>query len=176
RGVREASLPHHPRGRVVPELVAALVIEPAVVPHGQGDAERRQPLDHDQAREDVPGADRLDACREAGGGAQLRGQRTHVVTGSDARYHSIVRASPSRSVVRATKPKRSSARDTSRRRRGWPFGIDVSHTMSPSKPVSSATSSARSRMEISSLVPRLTGSGPSYRSAARRSPSAQSST
>ena len=34
----------------------------------------------------------------------------------------------------------------------------VSHTISPSKPVTSATSSARSRIEISTPVPRLTGS------------------
>ena len=70
-----------------------------------------------------------------------------------------MRASPSRSSVRASKPNSSRARVTSSCRRGWPFGIEVSHSISPSKPVSSAISVARSRIEISCPVPRLTGSG-----------------
>ena len=66
---------------------------------------------------------------------------------------------PSRSEVRARNPNRSAARVTSSRRRGCPPGLDVSQTSSPSKPVSSATRPARSRIEISSPVPRLTGLG-----------------
>ena len=46
------------------------------------------------------------------------------------------------------------------RRRGCPFGIDVSQTISPSKPVTSAIVSASSRIEVSTPVPRLTGSAP----------------
>jgi len=42
-----------------------------------------------------------------------------------------------------------------------PLGIELSQVMLPAKPVTSATSSARSRIEISSPVPRLTGSRPS---------------
>ena len=42
-----------------------------------------------------------------------------------------------------------------------PFGIDGSQTISPSKPTSSATSSAVSRIEVSTPVPTFTGSGPS---------------
>ena len=41
----------------------------------------------------------------------------------------------SRSAVRARKPKSFSAREASSERRGCPFGIDVSQTISPSKPV-----------------------------------------
>ena len=78
-----------------------------------------------------------------------------------SRYQAIVRARPSRSAVRASKPNSSRARVTSSCRRGWPFGIEVSQTISPSKPVSSAISVASSRIEISCPVPRLTGSGPS---------------
>ena len=58
--------------------------------------------------------------------------------GAAARYQATVRSSPSRSGVRARKPNSSSARDASSCRRGWPFGIDVSQTISPSKPVTSA--------------------------------------
>ena len=46
----------------------------------------------------------------------------------------------------------------SRRRRGWPFGIEASKMISPSKPVSSAIVSASSRIEISAPVPMFTGS------------------
>ena len=55
RRVRQLPLSHHPRGRVVPQLVAALVVEPAVVPHGERDGERREPLSDDERRQDVRG-------------------------------------------------------------------------------------------------------------------------
>ena len=45
-----------------------------------------------------------------------------------------MRAIPSRSGVRARNPNSSSAREASSERRGWPFGIDVSQVMRPSKP------------------------------------------
>jgi len=48
--------------------------------------------------------------------------------------------------VRALNPKAASARDASSARRGWPFGIDVSHVIVPSNPVSSAIVSASSRI------------------------------
>src|SRR6266511_3793910 len=91
------------------------------------------------------------------------------------RYHSMVRSSPSRKPVLARKPKRSQARVVSRHRRGWPLGLLGSHTRRPVKPVSSAMRLARSLMEISTPVPRLTGSGPSKCSAAIAIASAQSS-
>jgi hypothetical protein len=68
---------------------------------------------------------------------------------------------PSRKGVRASNPNSSFARDVSSLRRGCPFGFEVSHTMSPSNPVASPISSARSLIAISSPVPRLTGSVPS---------------
>jgi hypothetical protein len=45
-------------------------------------------------------------------------------------------------------------------RRGCPFGIPESHTISRSKPVSSAMVSASSLIEISAPVPTFTGSAP----------------
>src|SRR5204863_292670 len=111
--------------------------------------------------------------------ARLGGVRRHaldVLVDACARYQAIVRSRPARNGVLARKPKSSSARETSSWRRGWPFGFVVSQTTVPSYPVSSAVSSASSRIEISSPVPRFTGSAPSYRSAARTSPWTQSST
>jgi len=65
------------------------------------------------------------------------------------RYHAIVRASPSRRPVFARKPNSRSAREVSSQRRGWPSGLDVSQTISPEKPTSSAISSVSSAIEIS---------------------------
>ena len=87
-----------------------------------------------------------------------------------------MRSSPSRSDVRASNPKSSFAREASRLRRGWPFGIEVSHVISPVKPESSAISSASSLIEISLPAPMLTGASPSYCSAACANASAASST
>jgi hypothetical protein len=41
------------------------------------------------------------------------------------------------------------ARDMSRARRGWPLGLSVCHTIFPRNPVSRATMSASSRIDIS---------------------------
>lgn len=92
------------------------------------------------------------------------------------RYHSMVRRSPSSSGVCARKPNSSSARETSSRRRGWPFGFVASQTRRPRNPVSAAIFAAKAAMEISWPLPRLTGCGLSYRSAAAMIPSAASST
>src|SRR5262245_23646857 len=54
-------------------------------------------------------------------------------TSSVALYHAIVRRNPSSKGVVARKPNRRSARPTSRRRRGCPLGLLVSHTISPEK-------------------------------------------
>ena len=56
-----------------------------------------------------------------------------------ARYQSTVRVIPSRSGTCARKPKNSDALDGSSERRGWPFGIDVSHSISPVNPTASVT-------------------------------------
>jgi len=84
-----------------------------------------------------------------------------------ARYQSTVAFSPFSKEVSAEKPKNSFARDTSSFLRGCPFGFDVSHTKSPVKPVCRAMVSTRSLMLISKALPRLTGSLPLYRSAAK---------
>jgi hypothetical protein len=54
---------------------------------------------------------------------------------------------PSRNGVRATKPKSRSAREVSSLRRGCPFGVEVSQTISPWKPVSLAITSASSLID-----------------------------
>src|SRR5205807_424873 len=73
-------------------------------------------------------------------------------------YQAMVRRSPSASPTSALKPKRSRARVTSRRRRGWPLGSEGSQTKRPVNLVAPATRLARSRMDSSSPLPRLTGS------------------
>src|ERR1700722_8692080 len=74
-------------------------------------------------------------------------------------YQSIVLRRPASNDVAARNPNSLSARLTSRRRRGWPFGWFVSQMILPVKPVICAMVSARSRIEISILLPRITGSG-----------------
>ncbi len=167
---RQVALTEQPAGRQQPDLVAALVEEPAVVAHGQRVDEDREPLDdgeHGQ-RHERPRDGKRDALLDPHPAAPaVLGQRRPQLLRGVRRLHAprvatdtrrrCARA-PSRSGVVAWQPKSSRARLASRPRRGWPFGIEVSHTISPSKPVTSATSSARSRIEISSPVPRLTGS------------------
>jgi len=48
---RDLAVHEHPAADVVPELVAALVEEPAVVPHCQRKGEHSKPLHEDQAGE-----------------------------------------------------------------------------------------------------------------------------
>ncbi len=55
----------------------------------------------------------------------------YALTAAELRYQAIVLSSPARSDVCASNPNRSRAREASRLRRGWPFGIDVSQTISP---------------------------------------------
>ena len=79
-----------------------------------------------------------EGCGEPGGSprspeAGARGGNTGFPHGSEpqesdghrfSRYQATVRSIPSRSGIRARKPKSSSARDTSSCRRGWPFGFE----------------------------------------------------
>src|SRR4051794_791913 len=78
--------------------------------------------------------------------------RDHLTAPTDdgccAKYHATVRSRPSRNPVVARNPNSRSARDTSRHRRGWPFGCVVSHTIVPVNPTSPAIVSAVSRMVI----------------------------
>ena len=147
------------------------------IDHTRGDAEAisRDPAADDRSRDN--GDRREHEChhdrRSAAGRLRRRDERDdddrrhgergdrYALTAEELRYHAIVRSSPSRSEVPASNPNSSRAREASRLRRGWPFGIDVSQTISPSNPVSSAIVSASSRIEISTPVPMLTGSAPS---------------
>src|SRR5262249_2825285 len=79
-------------------------------------------------------------------------------SGNCWRYHSIVCFNPSSNPIRARNPNSRSALEVSRRLRGWPSGWETSHTRLPLNPVSAATFSARSLIEISKPAPRLTGS------------------
>ena len=72
---------------------------------------------------------------------------------------SIVRCRPTRKGVSEVNPNSCLARSTFSFRRGCPSGFEESKASSPLKPVSSATSVVRSRIEISSELPRLTGAG-----------------
>src|SRR6185295_2765586 len=92
------------------------------------------------------------------------------------RYQATVRARPSLNGVLALNPNSCVARVVSSDRRGWPLGLVVSHAIRPVKPQLSATSPARSRIEISKPAPMFTGSAPSYRSVAITIARAQSST
>ena len=60
----------------------------------------------------------------------------------------------------AFQPRILSARLVSSRRRGCPFGIVSSQTISPAVPVSSFTSPASSAIAVSVPVPMLSGSAP----------------
>ena len=120
--------------------------------------EQREPLDDEQRAEDAPGLVRATISAQSG---RARSAKRMHCTGACSRYQAIVCSSPSRSGVLASNPNSSFAREASRLRRGWPFGIEVSQRISPEKPVSSATSSAVSRIVVSTPVPRLTGSAPS---------------
>lgn len=62
---------------------------------------------------------------------------------------------------------------TSRRRFGWPSGLDGSQTIRPSKPASRTLVPTSSLMAISLPEPRLAESEPSYRSAASARSSAR---
>ena len=136
--VGEVPVTEQPGARVVPELVAALVEDPVGVADRVRREQHDEPLRDDQTGDDAPHG----LCGEppAEGACTLtRGDRLacdrHRVAArarSRDRYHAIVRASPSRRLVRASKPKSSAARVVSRRRRGCPFGIDSSHTIRPS--------------------------------------------
>src|SRR5262245_30441504 len=55
-------------------------------------------------------------------------------------YQSIVCLNPSSKGTRARNPNNFSALVTSRQRRGWPSGFDLSQTMRPRNPVSCAMS------------------------------------
>jgi len=83
---------------------------------------------------------------------------------------------PSSNFVLALKPNSFSAFVTSNIRRGWPSGLVLSHNIFPLKAVNLAIRATRSLIEISNPAPRLTGSCLLYFSAARRIPSAASST
>lgn len=75
-----------------------------------------------------------------------------------SRYQRTVRWSPSSNDVFARKPKRSSALRVSRRRHGWPLGLEESHTIRPANPTWVSVRPARSAMETSWPDPRFTGS------------------
>ena len=77
------------------------------------------------------GTGRTASVSEASESAPSEGCSGRACARLFSRYQAIVRSSPSRSVVCARKPKSSSARDASSCRRGWPFGFDVSQTISP---------------------------------------------
>ena len=96
----------------------------------------------------------------AGLGALGRDFRQRRVAARCERYQAIVCSRPSRSAVLARKPNSRSAREVSSQRRGCPSGLEVSQTISPVKPTSSAISSVSPAIEISSPEPRLTGSAP----------------
>ena len=86
------------------------------------------------------------------------------------------RPRPSSRLIRLRNPKRSAARRVSSLRRGWPSGLVVSQTISPSNPVSVFTVSTSRLMVTSSPAPMLTGSASWYRAVASRMPRAASST
>src|SRR5260221_11125669 len=136
-----------------------------VGPAGRGGAVREDPAGLSIDEKVSPGPPRLIA--HPGQGRKGYGR---------ARYHSTVLRNPSSKPVRAVKPKKRSARDVSSDRRGWPSGLVASHSIAPANPVTAAILCTRSWMLISKPAPRLTGSAPSYFSAASRIPSAASST
>src|SRR5207253_1118300 len=123
----DLAMGEQPAVRVVIDLVAALVVEPAVVTDRDGEHTDRGPLheheqgDHLPRLHDVewePAHDGACPCEQAGTSERLGADRHYWVTATrrDAVYQAIVRSSPSRSGVRARKPKSSSARVVSRRR------------------------------------------------------------
>ena len=63
-----------------------------------------------------------------------RASSMREVARSDS-YQSIVARSPSSNFTRERKPNMASARLVSSFRRGWPFGLLVSHRISPEKSV-----------------------------------------
>ena len=121
---------------VVPELVAAGVVEPAVVLDSERQRGHSEPLHDDQRCKRYTRADRayelVSQPQPPADGVERRRQRrgigahdgAPVVAPACSRYHAIVRSSPSRSGVRASKPNSSRARVASRLRRGWPFGFE----------------------------------------------------
>ena len=107
---------------VVPELIASCVVEPAVVPDGQREREHWRATGR-AIRPPRTYAGRIEqrclaAPQVAHRNDELRGRRRRgraherapAVAPACSRYQAIVRSSPSRSGVRASKPKSSGAR------------------------------------------------------------------
>ena len=128
--VADRALAEEPARGDEPDLVAALVREPAVPVDREEQRDGREDLEeqHGPQREDDVTGDGVGAARERREHPR-RGRHGGARAGHPrSRYQATVRSRPSRSGVRASKPKSSFARDVSSRRRGWPLGIDVSQT------------------------------------------------
>ena len=126
---RDRAVAEQPARRPEPDLVSALVEEPAVVVHTGRERDEREPVDHEQRDEQAPRLAKRNAVPHPHGRAP-DAARSY---GADAcsRYQAIVRSEAGARLVR-TKPKRSAAFVVSSNRLGWPFGFDVSQLISPS--------------------------------------------
>ena len=121
--------PHHELlreevdARVVEELLENLVGDLAALALGDRAAERLDEIDLER----VLGVDRRNVEAQV---AVERHDRT--ISGPEGGPVPVDRPpEPSASVVFARHPNRLPARETSRRRRGWPFGCDVSQRIAP---------------------------------------------
>ena len=125
----DRAVAEQPARRPEPDLVAALVEEPAVVIHAGRERDEREPVDDEERDEQAPRLAQRDGVPRPDEAAP--GSR-HARARACSRYQAIVRSSPSRRLVVARKPKRSAAFVVSRSRRGCPFGFDGSQTICPS--------------------------------------------
>ena len=135
--------------RPVVGLVAALVVEPAVVLDGDRERDQREPLDDDEQRHQraLQGGGRRARPRSAG-----RAQEAACTfsAGACSRYQAIVRSSPSRSGV--CRPEAEQLASPARRRGCGAAGRSASRCPSGSRPRTRSarrSSSASSRIEVS---------------------------
>ena len=157
-----SAVAEQPGARRVPDLVAALVVDPAVVADREGKREDGQPLNDDECREDGarPGVEPGRGASAISGSSRRgpRPARPALPPASQptacacacSRYHATVCSRPSRSAVARAEAEELLA--PGRRRASAAAGRSAStcpRRSRPSKPVISATSSASSRIEIS---------------------------